>query len=106
MAKAKDIRFDNETNDLFIDPVTGDFAITESDTRHVNDLIESFAGWWKEFPAVGVGIRRSSATSGSKQRVSRDVKIQMIADGYKVTGIQFDKEGKIFVTGNRNNVNL
>ena len=95
MAKARDLRFD-ENNDLFIDPATGDFQVTESDTRHVADIVESFVGWWKESPTVGVGVFQSSAASGNIQRISREVKIQMTGDGYKVTGIEIDKEGKIF----------
>ena len=103
---ARDIRFENETNDLFVDSKTGDFLITDSDTRHVNDIVEGFAGWWKEFPTVGVGIRLNSGSSGSIQRVSRQITIQMAADGYRVTGIEVQNDGNIFVTGNRNDVNL
>lgn len=106
MAKAKDLRFDDVNDDLFIDAETGDFAATDSDTRHVNDIIEAFTGWWKESPTVGVGIRKSSAASGGIQRVSREIKIQMVGDGYNVTGIEFETEGKVFVTGNRKDVNL
>lgn len=106
MSLAQDIRFSDDDNDLFIDAQTGDFDVTESDTRHVNDIIEGYAGWWKETPTVGVGIRRSSAQTGSIQRVSRQIKIQMLADGYKVTGIQFGEGSEIFVTGSRNNVDI
>ena len=106
MALSKDIRFDDETNDLQIDAETGDFLISESDTRHVSDIIESFSGWWKESPTVGVGIRRNSGASGNGQRVTREVHVQLTADGYEVDGIEIDKEGQIFVTGKRKDVNL
>ncbi|MCP4503696.1 MAG: hypothetical protein GY822_27525 [Deltaproteobacteria bacterium] len=106
MSLAKDIRFNDDDNDLFIDPQNGDFSITDSDTRHVNDIIESFVGWWKESPTVGVGIKKSLAQSGSIQTVSRKIRIQLLADGYNVTNIGFDSDSKVFVTGNRNNVNL
>ena len=106
MSLAKDIRFSDDNDDLFIDPQNGDFSITDSDTRHVNDIIEAYTGWWKESPTVGVGIRRSSAQSGSIQRVSRQIKIQMVSDGYNVTGIQFGEKSSVFVTGNRNNVDI
>ena len=53
--KSKDIKLEN--NDFFIDPVKGDFLITDSDTQHVQDIINSFANWWKEFPTIGVGIK-------------------------------------------------
>ena len=44
--KSKDLKLEN--NDFFIDPVKGDFLITDSDTQHVQDIINSFANWWKE----------------------------------------------------------
>jgi len=43
-------------NDLTITPA-GDFAIGESDNQHLYDIINSFPGWWKQFPQVGVGIQ-------------------------------------------------
>lgn len=104
MAKAKDIRFD-DSGDLFINAETGDFEIIESDTRHVQDIIEGFAGWWKEFPLLGVGIKRFIASSGSIQRISRLIKIQLSSDGYDVDSINVRKEN-IYVTGRRRNVNL
>jgi len=104
MAKAHDIRLD-DNGDLFIDS-GGDFEISESDTRHVDDIIDSYIGHWKEFPTVGVGIKRKQSQSGSIQRVSREIKIQLIADGYRVDGIKFDKDGGVFVTGKRNNGNI
>ena len=105
MAQAIDIRFNDEDDDLFIDSVNGDFNFTESDTRHVDDLVQGYAGWWRESPFVGVGAIRYSASSGSPQRLKRDAKIQLVADGYNVTTLKIEDQ-ELFITGNRNDVNL
>ena len=101
MAKAFDIKFGDD-DDLFIGD-DGDFAITESDTRHVDDIIDSWIGHWKEFPSVGVGIKRKQSESGSIQRISREIQTQLVADGYNVQGIQIDKDSNVYVTGKRKN---
>lgn len=104
MAKAQDIRL-TETGDLFINPNTGDFQISESDVRHVEDIIQSYKGDWKEFPLVGVGIRRFSASAGNFQRLTRVIKTQLAADGITADEIAI-KDGQIYISGERNNVNL
>jgi len=104
MGKAHDIRFTND-DDLFIG-ADGDFDITESDTRHVDDIIDAWIGHWKEFPLVGVGIQRRHAQSGGIQRISREIKIQLKSDGYNVKNIQFDADGGVYVTGKRNDENI
>lgn len=105
MAKAQDIRFDDEFDDLFISS-TGDFEVKESDTRHVNDLVESWVGWWKEFPSVGVGAFRYLGASGGFQRLVRSIKIQLKGDGYSVKQVTTDQKENIYITGDRKNVNL
>lgn len=36
----------------------GDFTVGPSDVQHVEDIIESFAGMWKQNPLLGVGIKQ------------------------------------------------
>ena len=99
MAKATDIKL-TETQDLFIDPNTGDFAIAESDPQHVRDILNSYAGWWKETPTLGVGVQRYLGSSGGIQRLKRDIIIQMRADGYRTDAITI-KGSQVYVTGDR-----
>ena len=89
-----------ENNDFFIDPVKGDFLIIDSDTQHVQDIINSFAGWWKEFPTIGVGIKKYLGATGGVQVVKRAIKIQLKSDGYRTDKIIVKGE-KIFITGER-----
>lgn len=104
MAKAEDIRL-NEDGDLIIDPITGDFQISPSDVRHVEDILQSYKGDWKEFPLVGVGVKRFISSPGKLQRLSRIIKTQLKADGIRVDKIKVDGVN-VYVSGERRNVNI
>jgi len=95
---SRDLKLEN--NDLAIDPSAGDFFIGDSDTQHVQDIINSWAGWWKEFPTIGVGIKRYLGASGGIQIVKRAIKIQLKSDGYRTDKIVINN-GQVYVTGER-----
>lgn len=99
MANVKDIKLDSN-EDLFIDSNTGDFVITESDTQHVKDILNSYAGWWKEFPTLGVGVKRFLGSSSSLQQLKRRIRIHLRSDGYKADDITIVNE-QIYITGER-----
>jgi hypothetical protein len=94
----KDVRFTDE-GEIFATS-DGDFASTPSDTRHVQDIIESFVGWWKEFPATGVGINRFKNSSGSEQKILRESKLQLKADGYRIDKV-IVKGSQLYISGKR-----
>ena len=77
--------FQLTNNDLTI--ANNDFAIAESDNQHLYDIINSFPGWWKEFPQVGVGIQNYVNSSGKQQELSRNMRVQLEADGYTVNSL-------------------
>jgi hypothetical protein len=95
---AQDIRL--EDNDVYIDATTGDFDIHDSDPQHVQDIINSWAGWWKEFPTIGVGIKRYLGRSGGIQLVKRSIKIHLKSDGYRADKINV-KDNSVYITGER-----
>ena len=95
---SKDLQLTN--NALLIDPIKGDFVIGESDAQHVQDIINSYAGWWKEFPTLGVGIKKYLGTPGGIQVLKRAVKIHLRSDGYRVDSIAVQGE-KVYITGER-----
>jgi len=95
---AQDIKL--EDNDLFIDSNTGDFAITQSDTQHVQDIINSWVGWWKEFPTLGVGISQYLGRSGGIQLTKRAIMVHLKSDGYRADKIAVDGSN-VYVTGDR-----
>lgn len=91
MANVRDIGL--EADDLFINPNTGDFEALESDSQHVKDITESYLGWWKEFPTLGVGAKKFLGSSGGVQKLKSKIQIALKADGYKVQ--------KVSVIGNQ-----
>lgn len=99
MANVKDIKLDSN-QDLFVDTNTGDFAFAESDTQHVRDILESYAGWWKEFPTLGVGVKRYLGSSASLQQLKRTIRIHLRSDGYKADDVTI-VDDQIYITGER-----
>src|SRR3989304_1295927 len=97
MAIAFDIQ--QEENELFIDPVTKDFLIVESDEQHIEDIIIANVGAYKEFPLVGVGIEQYINASLNPQELERILKIQLKADGYRVGNpkVNFISDSKLLI---------
>lgn len=87
MAKRKDLRLDT-TGDLFINTSSGDFDIIESDGQHVNDILQSVNGDYKEFPLIGVNFFKYQNSSGQRQEIERIIRTQLLSDGYKVDKIE------------------
>lgn len=89
MTAAKDYKLGDgtgnayDTGDLVFE--NGDLSIVDSDTQHVQDTITAFAGWWKEYPADGVGLYRFLNGSANLQLLAQDIKIQLQLDGYFVS---------------------
>jgi len=92
--------FKLENNDLAIDANTGDFFLTDSDTQHVKDIINSFVGWYKEFPTLGVGVKRYLGRPGGIQVLKREIKIHLKSDGYRADNI-IVQGNDIYITGDR-----
>ncbi len=86
MAKRQDIRQD-ELGDIYINPVTGDFGIVESDSQHISDILQAVNGDYKEFPLIGVNFYTFENSSNQQQNLERIIRIQAAADGYKVTNV-------------------
>nr|BAR22570.1 hypothetical protein [uncultured Mediterranean phage uvMED] len=94
-----DIYFEN--GDIAIDATGGDFLIKDSEAQHIEDLLSAWAGWYKQAPTVGAGVRRYLGSSKNKQFLKRDIQITLKADGYKVQNVTIDKNWKIYVTSER-----
>jgi hypothetical protein len=98
MAIRYDIGLNN--NDLVIQ--YGDFIIAESDTQHVVDTLNAFAGWWKEFPLDGVGVMQYIKSPADVQDINRNVRINLLADGYisKAPVVTLDVAGLLTINPN------
>ena len=71
----------------------GDFVIGPSDEQHIQDILNAFPGWWKQFPNLGVGIfQYLNGPSTQQQTIKRSVTVQLESDGYRVdpTSFEFD----------------
>lgn len=80
----------------------GDLMIVESDTQHIADTLNAFPGWWKQYPADGVGVFQYLNSAGQQQALKRSMQIQLTADGYKVSNPQvtIDATGHLTVNPN------
>ena len=100
MAAAYDFKSD-ENGDLYINPITGDFEIGPSDEQHIQDIIESFAGHWKESPSVGVGIDLYLKGTGTLQAIEAAILLQLTKDGYQAAPrASLDPDGKLIIVTN------
>ena len=74
----------DSTGDIYINPNTNDFDFGASDVNHINDIIVSFPGWWKQFPSLGVGVMAYLKGKGNSQSLLKSIRLQMQSDGYRV----------------------
>lgn len=88
--KAKDFKV-TSTGAIFIDPVSMDFVIAESDPQHIKELLMGVPGWIKEFPLVGFNPYSRINSRISKQANIRDATTTLQGDGYAKgpNGIRF-----------------
>ncbi|MCB2379792.1 hypothetical protein LGH70_19505 [Hymenobacter sp. BT635] len=83
--KSLDILLD-ESFDLAVS-AQGDFVLGESEAQHVDLLLQSRQGDWRENPLVGVGIARYlKAPYGPAQAavLGREISVQLERDGLQV----------------------
>ena len=79
----QDFLLDDE-GDLLIQ--NGDFIVGSSDVQHVEDIINSFVGEWKQYPILGVGLLRY-LNSENAQQASTNIKQQLQSDGYSLQSV-------------------
>jgi hypothetical protein len=82
---AKDFLFDDD-EDLRIE--NGDLVIGDSDAQHIQDIIMSGPGWYKEFPAMGVNARIYLGSSGKEQELQRSIQLNLQSDGYRANMVR------------------
>lgn len=60
----------------------GDFVVGESDNQHIELIINTATGAWKQTPTLGVGIIKYSGSSGQIGRLRTEINVNLKADGY------------------------
>jgi hypothetical protein len=80
----------------------GDFTFQESDQQHIEDTIRAFQGWWGENPTDGVGIGNYRNSPSEKQELSKNIRLQLESDGYKVNNPQISStpNGELLINPN------
>ena len=75
--------------------VNGDFVLGPSDQQHIEHIVESEKGNWREHPVVGVGIMRflnASQKIQNKGKLSRKVGLQLEYDNYRIESIKVSND--------------
>ena len=82
----------NEHDNLLID--RGDWQLGHSHQQHVQLLLTSMPGEWKENPETGVGLALSQhgVIDGF---IKRTIAVQLEADGFKLDHLQITEKGII-----------
>lgn len=80
----------DQNKDLKIE--NGDFVLGDSTEQNLELLFISTPGEWKASVEVGIAIER--ALNGNLDRfVERTIRVQMDADGYKISKLQINQMG-------------
>ncbi len=87
----KDILLNQDYN-LLIEQ--GDWQINDSHHQHIELLLTTLPGEWKENPEAGVGIHlsKNGVIDGF---IKRTIAVQLEADGFKLDHLQFTEKGLI-----------
>ena len=83
---AKDFLQNSEFDLLIVD---GDLSIGLSDEDHINDIINSNQGDWKEYILCGVGIDNYLNSSGLDIFLEKEIVVQLERDGFSQINIDF-----------------
>jgi hypothetical protein len=87
MAAYKDIIIDS-TGDMEI--ANGDVNVNLSDSQHIEHIITTDRGQFRQWPLVGVGLLRQINGTISQQSLRQQMKLQLESDNYNVRKIKFD----------------
>ena len=80
------------TNQYDLEIAGGDFVTNESTAQHVEMLLLSKQGEWKESPITGCNIQQ--AQNGTITRtLDRHIRIQLEADGFSAETLQITEKG-------------
>jgi len=83
------------------DPI-GDFAIKEADQQNIEHLLLSQKGSYKEFPILGVGIKKyiNSPDATSRLRLENEIDKQLSYDNFYVKTLDVNDLQNIKIDGN------
>ena len=89
----EDIAVD-ENGDLDIS--SGDLNFVPSDNYHIQDIIYSYAGFWRNAPQIGVGIYDYIESQNKDQQLTQNITLQLKSDGY-ASAPEIVRKGETFI---------
>jgi hypothetical protein len=88
--------------------LNGDLFINDSDSQHVEMILTADKGQFRQFPLIGVGLRKfiNDAFLTSSQAIKQAIKLQLESDGYNVRKLDVSNvtKGIIDIDATRKNI--
>lgn len=84
MADSRDILMDEENEIKFLN---GDFHIGDSDSQHIQHIIEATKGNFLEHPTVGVNITEFKNGSITQAEIARRIRVELQKDGFHLNSL-------------------
>lgn len=94
----KDLIFEN--NEMKI--VGGDLFVDESDQQHIQHVLICDLGQFRQFPLLGVGIRRQINGSVNRTDLKQLIRNQLKSDNFTVKNIEVTRSFEITINAKRN----
>lgn len=94
---AQDFLLDDNGDLLIVDD---DVVMGPSDEQHIQDILVSYPGEWKQNPLCGVNLKRgvNGLINGA---IERDIRMNLIADGYQVNNVTITTD-QLLIDATRN----
>lgn len=96
-----DPRYDIRLSKDYIN-ANNDIEWFASDIQHMEDIITSTPGSYKENPSMGVGIKNFLNSSGAEDDVARKVMLELKSDMYQCNNpiVSYDQSGLLTIDPN------
>lgn len=89
----------NELNELIIQE--GDFVIESSEEQHIEAILRSEKGHWKESPTMGVGIVSEVNSTGRIENLEREIMLQLKVDDWQNVNLDLSDIENILIEANK-----
>lgn len=80
----------------------GDFFVAESDQQHIEHIMIADKGQFRQWPLIGVGIRRQINGSINKIDLKQDIRVQLRSDNFTVKRVDIENDFTITIDAKRN----
>ncbi|MXV37685.1 hypothetical protein GO491_03170 [Flavobacteriaceae bacterium Ap0902] len=78
--------------DYDLDFRNGDFVVDDTQEQHIELLLLSKQGEWKDSPLTGCDIQKAQH-GGITRMLDRHIRIQLEADGFQLEELQLSNQG-------------